>query len=348
MTISSIYIEITNICNLNCATCYNRSGLNHSRVELSPDDLRRIIQFFLPMGLSRVLLSGGEPTLHSRFEEVLALCGEYPGLSFGMTSNGTANHGALLRFLTNFDNTDLQISLDGSREEINVLTRGPGNFAKSLTLIKALHSAGIASNRLRLKAVLSGRNLADIEDYFAFAVHNGFTPEFAFAHRSGNARENWDSFALDGFQKQDAIRRIAACAKQFGLETPLPNAAIGCPYAREDSDLSPAINYYGLIRPCQTLYDDRYAIGNAHHLDALALEQGIQQIRDIAKARLASDYGCKVCMLNQGCKRGCMAMALLNYGDILACDGQCQERKQDFIRQALPKVTSQTDDSGRD
>ncbi|MBQ4624411.1 MAG: radical SAM protein [Clostridia bacterium] len=349
MTVSSLYIEITNLCNLNCATCYNRSGLNQTRSEFSPELLRSTIRFFLPMGLSRVIFSGGEPTLHSRFGEVTSLCGEFPNLTFGMTTNGTVHHEALLHFLTDHDNTDLQISLDGSSEAVNALTRGPGNFAKALTLMESIHAAGISPGRLKIKTVLSGRNLADIEDYFSLAVQNGFTPDFAFAHKSGNAQNDWDSFSLTSDQKQDAIRRIAARAKKYGLEILLPNATTGCPYAVQDPSLSLAINYHGFIQPCQLLYDSRYAIGDIHHLDASLLTQGIRRIQDVAKARLTRDYGCGKCMLNSGCGRGCMALALLECGDITGCDGQCRERKQDFIRESLlQSVTNQANDSGRD
>ena len=59
MIVKTLYIEITNLCNLNCATCYNRSGLNCEREEISAAALEQMIADFLPYGLERVLLSGG-------------------------------------------------------------------------------------------------------------------------------------------------------------------------------------------------------------------------------------------------------------------------------------------------
>ena len=63
MNVKSVYVETTNICNLNCKTCYNRSGLNKERKEISKAQLEEIIKLFLPFGLSRFLISGGEPAL---------------------------------------------------------------------------------------------------------------------------------------------------------------------------------------------------------------------------------------------------------------------------------------------
>ena len=70
MNVTSVYVEITNQCNLNCRTCYNRSGLNRTRKELSCEDLEQLIQLFLPLGLKHLSLSGGEPTLHSAFHKL--------------------------------------------------------------------------------------------------------------------------------------------------------------------------------------------------------------------------------------------------------------------------------------
>ena len=99
MNIKTVYVEITNRCNLNCATCYNRSGLNRKTSELSFKQIEHIIQSFLPYGLKRFLLSGGEPTLHSEFEKILDLIDTYPQITFGIVTNGTNHNQKLLEFL---------------------------------------------------------------------------------------------------------------------------------------------------------------------------------------------------------------------------------------------------------
>ena len=65
MRISKAYIEITNRCNLNCTTCYNRSGLNTVTREIGVTELERMITTFTAYGAKRILISGGEPTLLS-------------------------------------------------------------------------------------------------------------------------------------------------------------------------------------------------------------------------------------------------------------------------------------------
>ena len=45
MTVDSLYFEITNTCNLNCSTCYNRSGLTKELRELPVENIRQTILF---------------------------------------------------------------------------------------------------------------------------------------------------------------------------------------------------------------------------------------------------------------------------------------------------------------
>ena len=117
MRVETIYLEITNQCNLNCRTCYNRSGLNRERKEITAEQLKEIIEQFIPYGLNRVIFSGGEPSLHSDFHSVLDLVDQYPQLSFGIVTNGTNLDEKLIEMLNTRKNFTLQISLDGSRTQ---------------------------------------------------------------------------------------------------------------------------------------------------------------------------------------------------------------------------------------
>jgi uncharacterized radical SAM superfamily Fe-S cluster-containing enzyme len=77
-------IEIVNSCNLACPTCYADSP-HSSRIDAVPlIDLQRRIQGVIDRkGRIEILqLSGGEPTLHPQFFELLAWCHANPGLDY--------------------------------------------------------------------------------------------------------------------------------------------------------------------------------------------------------------------------------------------------------------------------
>ena len=136
MTIKTVYIEITNRCNLNCRTCYNRSGLNKCTEEIPVEKIEEIMQTLSRYGANRFLFSGGEPSLHSQFHRLLEMTERYPNASFGFVTNGTNHDKRWIEYLNAHSNVTLQISLDGANEDQNSLTRGNGNFEKAIGFAK--------------------------------------------------------------------------------------------------------------------------------------------------------------------------------------------------------------------
>lgn len=337
MTVDSLYFEITNTCNLNCSTCYNRSGLTKELRELPVENIRQTILFFRSFGLKRVLFSGGEPSLHSHFKEMLSLADEFPELSFGITTNGTLSHAVLLSFLLHHQNSTLQISLDGSSDAVNSKNRSADSFYIVQELIALISNAGIAQKRLRLKAVLTQNNLDDVEAYFNMAIKNGFLPDFEPVQKSGNAISSWNDLALNDFQVRQAVRAIEKCNQKHGTNVRLPLACNSCPYVENKGEYSFAISSDGSIYPCQSLINTQYTIGNINHLSEEALWANINQLTNLASKRLHVDYGCSRCLLSKYCGRGCMALALQRNNDILAPDGNCALRRSQVIEFSLLK-----------
>ena len=77
-------IEIVNSCNLACPTCFADSPRS-SQVDAIPlADLQRRIQGVIDRkgGIEILQLSGGEPTLHPQFCELLAWCHANPGIDY--------------------------------------------------------------------------------------------------------------------------------------------------------------------------------------------------------------------------------------------------------------------------
>ena len=329
MNIKTAYFEITNQCNLNCITCYNRSGANKERLEISPEKLRTGIEILSVYGLSRVLISGGEPTLHSDFDMILELVGEYPYLSFGIVTNGTVYNQKLIDMLNTRKNFTLQISLDGSDEQQNAKTRGSDNFNRTIEFARQIRSE---YNKPLLKMVISQNNINNIESFYRLAVSLNFTPEFAFANRYGNACDNWKDICVSSQQKVKIIGQIDLLNKELGVNAFLPLCTMGCPYAEDMKDLSLCIKTDGTIQPCSTLYDSEYKLGNIFDFDESCFNRRIIYISELAANRRGIDYGCGKCIMrNNNCGKGCMAIALLINGDILADDGGCDFRKKQFV-----------------
>ena len=350
MHVTSLYIEITNQCNLNCSTCYNRSGLNRERMELSAEELEQIIKLFLPYGLERILLSGGEPTLHTEFEKILDLIDKYPDLSFGISTNGTIHNVKLIDYLNSRDNFTLQLSLDGSCEEYNAKTRGYGNFEKALLFAKKIRTekscfdqtqASDSENKPHkptLKMVVSQHNLADVEAFCQLASSIGFISELAFLSKAGNGIDAWSSRQLTPQQKLQ-VRKLADRINQGkNAHVFLPLCTGTCPYAEGLQNLSLCIRTDGSIHPCQMLCDSHYTVGNALCFHKESFEQQLNHITKLARQRSRQDYGCKKCLLNSHCGKGCMAEAWNQHQNPLANDENCAYRKLQFLYHELPQL----------
>ena len=329
MNIKTAYFEITNQCNLNCMTCYNRSGANKERLEISPEQLRSSIERLSVYELERILIAGGEPTLHSDFDEILNLVDKYSHLSFGIVTNGTIHNPKLIDMLNTRDNFTLQVSLDGSNEEENAKTRGSGNYNKTIEFAWQIHRM---KTKPLMKMVISQNNIDDVESFYRRAVSLNFVPEFAFVDCRGNARDGWNEMGVSSQQKLSVIKQLDVLNKELDVDAFLPLCTTGCPYAEGMKDLSLCIKADGTIQPCSILYDSEYSLGNIFDFTYRYFTQRLEYISELASKRKTIDYGCDRCIMrNNNCGKGCMAVALLANGDILADDGDCDFRKKELL-----------------
>ena len=336
MKIKTVYIEITNRCNLNCRTCYNRSGLNRETQELSVAEIEQIMNTLSRYGANRFLFSGGEPSLHSQFHELLDMTKRYPQYSYGFVTNGTNDDPVWIEYLNSLSNLTLQISLDGATEEQNSLTRGKGNFEKAITFAKQIKNPNL---KPLLKMVISQSNLAGVEDFYHLALSLGCIPEYAFIYRSGNGSDDWESKTLSTNQKIKVLKQIEELNLKFKTDAFLPKCTVKCPFASPSGDeaLSLCIKTDGSIQPCQTLYDARFTLANALDFQEQTFLNNLNTILSTAKKRATTDFGCNKCMLKSVCGRGCMAEAFLLTGDPLGNDQNCMYRKIQFLNFDLKK-----------
>ena len=127
-------IEIVNSCNLACPTCYADSPVGTgAKVDAVPlDDLKTRIQGVIDRkgGIEILQLSGGEPTLHPQFFELLAWAHANPGIDYVLlNTNGVriANDEAFSKQLGEtfrYGKFQLYLQFDGVQSEGHVALRG--------------------------------------------------------------------------------------------------------------------------------------------------------------------------------------------------------------------------------
>ncbi|MBE6895000.1 MAG: radical SAM protein [Ruminococcaceae bacterium] len=80
-----VYIEITNICNLNCSFC---PGHKRAPKEMSASEFKTVLDKTRHIGENFYLHLMGEPTAHSQFDEILDICNSC-NIRPNITTNGT-------------------------------------------------------------------------------------------------------------------------------------------------------------------------------------------------------------------------------------------------------------------
>ncbi|HEX4644314.1 MAG TPA: radical SAM protein [Verrucomicrobiae bacterium] len=118
-------IEIVNSCNLACPTCYADSpvGVGHQVDAVPIDDLKRRIQGVIDRkgGIEILQLSGGEPTLHPQFFELVEWIQAHPNIDYLLlNTNGLriANDDAFAQKLADASRRrriQLYLQFDGTR-----------------------------------------------------------------------------------------------------------------------------------------------------------------------------------------------------------------------------------------
>ena len=147
-------LEITDNCNLTCSMCYadSRPGLKHK----SLDDVKRAIDTLVAAeGQPDVLqLSGGEPTLHPQFEEILLYALSQPIHYVMINTNGIrlAKDAELVAKIAEHKHrVEIYLQMDGVEDFVFEKLRGQPLLA---TKLQALDRLGAADLNVTLVATL--------------------------------------------------------------------------------------------------------------------------------------------------------------------------------------------------
>ena len=163
-TIEYLRLSVTDRCNLKCAYCRAGEGLCPKQTELSCESILRIVRIMADLGISKVRLTGGEPTVRKDLTEIARGIKACPGIrEISMTTNAQLLAGnAKAYHEAGIDR--LNISIDSLKpERYREMTSG-GSLSKVLEGIDDALEAGMVP--LKLNAVLMrGVNEDEVDDF---------------------------------------------------------------------------------------------------------------------------------------------------------------------------------------
>ena len=171
--LTSLYLYVAGSCNLACRHCwitptFDPNGSNDRFVKL--EYVEKAIREGKPLGLQSVKLTGGEPTLHPQFRELVALIDE-AGLDVIIETNGTLVDDDLAEYLKQKGVSFISVSVDGATAEVHDALRGvPGCYKDALDGIRALVKVGYP---VQLICTLHRGNVSQMAEAVALAESLG-------------------------------------------------------------------------------------------------------------------------------------------------------------------------------
>ena len=137
------YFVITERCNLTCSHCIRDSSPYRDETAETGMIKNALTQIARSHPDSLVLLSGGEPTLHRHFMELLDF-GLQLGLTITINTNGVTSffNEATLKGLAQHARLSVQVSLDGDQAMHDAI-RGPDSYRKAVRTLRKLVEHGI-------------------------------------------------------------------------------------------------------------------------------------------------------------------------------------------------------------
>lgn len=186
-------LSITDLCNFSCSYCLPNGCLAVTKKQLSLLEIKHLLIAFAELGVSKVRITGGEPTLRKDCLDIIKLLSSINGLSERvLTTNGyKLTERALLFFQANL--TGINVSVDSLDSEVFSQLTG-GKLLKPILsgLIKAV-AVGIP--RVKINAVLlKGINDQSLEQFCDFIQDKPMTVRFIELMQTGNNLEYFKKY----------------------------------------------------------------------------------------------------------------------------------------------------------
>lgn len=200
-------LSITDRCNLRCTYCMPEGGvprLEHSEI-LRYEEILRLAQIAISMGISKVRITGGEPLVR---KEALNLCRSISGVE-GLKSLTLTTNGVLLPDfapgLLQAGINRINISLDTLKPDRFAAITGRDFFNRVWAGILAAEQAGLSPVKLNT-VVMRGMNDDEIEDLarltFQFPFHVRFIEFMPFR------KSNYEKLFIPASEILERLMRI--------------------------------------------------------------------------------------------------------------------------------------------
>lgn len=237
-------LSLTDVCNFRCSYCLPEGYRKQAGTppNLTVDEIRRLVTAFARLGLWKVRLTGGEPSLRPELLAIAEAVAQVPGIrKLAMTTNGyrlaerAADYAA-----AGID--ALNISLDSLDPARFASITGHDRLGEVLDGIAAARAAGIATVKLN-SVLMRGVNDDELDTFASFVARHDLTLRFIEVMRTNDNPDFFERHHLAGAVIADRLERSgwqrlprepgAGPAVDFAAPGGRGGIGIIAPYARD-------------------------------------------------------------------------------------------------------------------
>ncbi len=315
--LSSAYLHVSNTCNLSCVGCYSADCNRNRAADPSLENLCHAIAALAKLGVTRLVVSGGEPFLRRDLPDIVRNAREQGMESITVLTNGTrCSDKVLARLAGNVD--VISVSFDGASPESAAFIRGEQLFDTLVDAVKRIEAAGIHAHML---PTLHARNIQDVPAYIELSKRLGCTVGFSLL--SGARTNLGDLMPSEPCLMELANTMVAAARKGEAASiddafNPLRALMVRVRCGAGKHSVSVASD--GAVYPCHMLHKPEFALGDAFSDDASAIANNLSQF---TLPSVEEIEGCSSCENRYFCGGGCRARAYDEHGCMTRCDPYC-------------------------
>ncbi len=324
-----VSIEATARCNLRCRHCYNHSA-PEATAEMPLQRIEALLDEVLLWDCRAIRITGGEPTVHRQFRELVSAC-QRRGIRIGLNTNGIYGM-AMLDYLRTAPIDAFFVSLEGL-EPNNDAIRGRGTFARAVASCRALTAAG---QKVVIGFHVGEGNQADLLGLVRLAAEIGADFKVAPLRPVGRATQELPPELIEPRDFYQVVRLLTSLRREhpnINLYTDFdllePYSSPGSAVARERESCGAGrtminIRADGAILPCGFFDNlgDEFVAGNIHQESPTEVWQRAATFSEF-RAQQKSDE-CQQCGFYKGrCRGGCVAIAYAATGRLESLDPTC-------------------------
>lgn len=198
-------LSVTEVCNFKCNYCLpDGYQCTDKQRFLSVSEIQQLVRTFAELGMQKVRITGGEPTLRKDIVEIVASCAQTPGINnVGITTNGYRLP-KLLPALADAGLTALNLSADSLNPHTFSQITGSDSLDAVLASVALAQQLGI--RKIKLNAVLlKGYNARELQQFLQFVRETPVTIRFIELMQTGDNRAYFEAQHVSGLLVQNQL-----------------------------------------------------------------------------------------------------------------------------------------------